>query len=160
MKNTSTEWIKPFNHHTETHICRYLKPQSCHKVHRTISKHILAQKHVHLALQRHIYPRLRHLSNAITAQRYRAGFVSKCHRFYCKRSPSDLLSLPRTLTAFHLIRFNLESVPQGINNCTKALVKYACQHVGVCACNARWVWVPFAMSFCSCSMTFQNKRQS
>lgn len=49
------------------------------------------------------------------------AFVSKCQGFDCKRSPSDLLFLPRTLAAFHMIRFNLESEPQGINNCTKAL---------------------------------------
>lgn len=90
-----------------------------HKARRCITTRILTI--THLTPQRHIYPRLRYLSYAITAQRYEAGFVSKCHGFYCERSPSDLLFLPRTLTAFHLIRFNLERAPQGINNCTKAL---------------------------------------
>lgn len=89
--------------------------------------------------------------------RGRAGSVSKCQGFYCKRSPSDLLFLPRTLTAFHLIRFNFgESRGALITTERRGQV---CMSVRVCCMYGKSSiqYVHFKNSFCSYSPTFQNK---
>lgn len=113
---------------------------------------------MHITLQTHTFIKDCSSCHMQLQLRGREGFVSKCQGFYCKRSPSDLLFLPRTLTAFHLIRFNLEKEPQGINNCTRRCK--ACMSASVCV-SVRVMYTECTYtiknSLCSYNPTFQNK---